>query len=162
MNPSEKKWLTKVFAVVLFAVGGSVWALQSGSGSMNTEPNKDTKLVWVLNNDAVDHEAGDVLVWADSTYDGVTVATTTSANSKLMAGVVPYGYTLPASGWGWMQVYGYHPAITVVVANSAGDCLGTSTTAEGTTVTTTVGACGAVALEATTSSTTVKGFIRSM
>lgn len=149
-----------ILMLALVGLAVSARAYQFGGGTTNTDEERNQELLWVLNADAVDHAAGSVVVWADSTYDGVTVATTTTANSKLMAGVVPYGYTLPASGWGWIQVKGYHPAIKVSVATSAGDGLSTSTTAEKTAVSTTAGAIWAVALEATTSSTTVKGFLK--
>lgn len=158
----KKKLFGPLLVLALSVAGASAWAYQFGSGTMNTDEERNQCLLRVLNADAVAHEAGDVLVWKDGTYDGLEVSTTTSANIRLIAGFVPYGYTLPASDWGWLQTCGYHPAITIAVANSAGDCLGTSTTAEATDVTTTAGACGAVALEATTSSTTVKGLIHRM
>ena len=149
-------------------LGSRVSAYQQGGAAGTTDAGRAVELLWVHNDDAVAHEAGDVVVWHDGSYDGIGVSTSVTANSSLVAGVVPYGYTLPASDWGFIQTHGYHPAITIAVANSAGDSLVTSTTAEAAGVatiaaaTTTVTAQVAVfatALEATTSSTTVKGFI---
>lgn len=158
----------------LFINTQRVVAYQLTSSGAITDASRNRVLIRVLNSDAVAHEVGDVLVWKDSTYDGVNVATTTTANNGLVAGVVALD-TLAASSEGWLQVSGYHSGVTIAVANAAGDSLVTSTTAEGATKYTIAMATGAaanqaaiatgvfgVALEATTSSTTVKALIRCM
>lgn len=172
MNLKEE--LKKVFKplaipLVVAAVslaGLTAWAYQFGGGSMNTAVERHQQLLWVYNTDAVAHEAGDVLVWADGSNDGLDVSTTSTFNNKLVAGVVPAGYTLPASNWGFVQTHGYHSGITVGSATAAGDMLATSATAESASVFTVADSSVthsagvfAIALEATTSSTTVKGFI---
>jgi hypothetical protein len=167
-----------VLFVVFLGLAGVVHARQGSGNATLTAGERNQTFVTVYNEDAVDHAAGSILVYKDGSYDGVSVSSTTTANNPLVAGVVPVGYTLPASGWGFVQISGYHSAIKIGVANSAGDLLGTSTTADkagvysvvGTTTTTGTAAkstdltasfgVAAVALEATTSSTTVKGFIK--
>lgn len=152
--------MKRLFSLLFIGMVGAapLMAGQSGSAGTATDPSRNAEYLWVLNADAVAHEIGDVVVFYDGTYDGIEVATTTSANSKLVAGIVAL-QDMPANGYGFVQVYGYHSGATIGVANSAGDCLGTSTTAEALGITTTVGACVATALEATTSSTTVKVLI---
>lgn len=127
----------------------------------------------VYNSDTDAKEVGDVVVWKDgSTFgDGMEITTTTTANNGLVAGVI-CEHTISGNGWGFVQTHGYHSGITIGVANSAGDSLVTSGTAEAAGVYSVLQATGtqasgeartfgvfAVALEATTSSTTVKGFI---
>jgi hypothetical protein len=156
-----KKLLTALFAL---SVSAAAFADQKvgPAAPYKLDATSHNLLVYVYNPDAVAHENGDVVVWYDgSLVDGLEVSTTTSASNKLVAGIV-YPDTIAAQSWGTVMVYGYHPAINIGVANSAGDCLGTSTTAEVTGITTTAGACVATALEATTSSTTVKGFVHRM
>lgn len=166
----------KVFLATLLAVGmltcgvfyQKVEAYQFTGISDNTDANRHRQLLWVYNSDDVAHENGDVVVWKDgSVADGLEISTTTSAQNSLVAGVVAPA-TIAASSWGFIQTHGYHSAITIGVANSAGDCLTTSTTGEAaelltlaiaTTTVTSQTSVFAVALEATTSSTTVKGFI---
>ncbi len=144
------------------------------SGPIGDIDNADRNATWafVYNNDTVAHEAGDVLVWADGSHDGLDVSSTTTANNGLVAGAVPSGQTLAASSWGWLQTSGYHPAITIGVANAAGDWLVTSSTPEAAGVYSVAQATGtstnesningafAVALAASTSSDTVKGFLK--
>lgn len=161
-----------LFAFVGLATVKSVSATHTNPSLSTTEAKRNANYVYVYNEDAADHEAGDVCIYvlpASATYPGLSVSTTTTANVARVAGVVPYGETLKASKWGRLQTYGYHPAVTIAVANSAGDGLITSTTAEAAgvlsiaTSTTTVTADHAVfgiALEATTSSTTVKTLLR--
>lgn len=155
-----KKLLSTLAIVLGLSVGlkADVWV---GGAGAQTDVTRNNKLVWVYNSDTVAHENGDVVVWFDGTTDGLEVSTTTTANSKLVAGVV-YPNTIEAQTWGSVMIYGYHPAVTIGVANAAGDCLGTSTTGEATGITTTADACVATALEATTSSTTVKAFVHRM
>ena len=138
-------------------------------------------LITVFNDDAVAHEVGDVVVWSDgSTHDdGIEITTTTTAHNNLVAGVVAL-YDIPGNSFGYIQTSGYHAAVTIGVANSAGDALVTSTTAEavgvfavtGTTTTTGTAVTIAevvrvfsvvgIALEATTSSSTVKVLLNRM
>ena len=144
---------------LLMALGFALLAgsAHAASGQFGDPTDTLNEYVTVLNADAVAHEVGDIVVWSD--LSTMTVSTTTSANLRNFAGVVAFK-DLAANGKGLIQTFGYHSAISIGVANSSGDCLGTSTTAEVAGVTTTAGACIAVALEATTSSTTVKGLIR--
>jgi hypothetical protein len=157
---------------VLFAIAPRVYATNSNPIMAADEARRNANYVTVYNEDTVAHEAGDVCIYvlpASATYPGLSVSTTSTANVVRVAGVVPYGETLAASSWGRLQVYGYHRAVTIAVANSEGDALVTSTTGEAAgvytlaTSTTTVGADKSVfgvALEATTSSTTVKALLR--
>jgi hypothetical protein len=151
--------------LVVFAafLGIAAIARADSSSGVNTltDGTRNLRLLVVHNTDAVDHAAGEVLVYKDDSYDGVDVSSTTSADNKLVAGVVPSGYTLPASGWGFIQTQGYHPAIKISVSNAAGDMLTTSTTSGQVKVNNSGTPATVVAktLEATTSSTTVKGFI---
>jgi hypothetical protein len=152
------------FAVAVFAAG-SVFAgsLDITNPGQTTDTAKYNKLLRVYNADTVAHENGDVVVWQYDAVYGLEITTTTSANNPLVAGVV-YPDTIAAGGWGTIMVYGYHPAVTIGVANASGDVLVTSTTGEATGVfnvaTTTMAYPVGIALEATTSSTTVKAFIR--
>lgn len=146
--------LSALLSVSAFAVAGV-----ANTAGFNGAPTDKNVVVKVYNADGVAHENGDVVEYVYNSSYGLAIATTTSASSKAVAGIV-YPDTIPANTFGTILIYGYHPAITIGVANSAGDCLGTSTTAEATGLTTTADACVAVALEATTSSTTVKGFVR--
>lgn len=167
--------MKNMFKALLFAMafGSGVSAFAANNPVISsTDYRRNAEYIRVYNEDAVAHEAGDVLIYvvpASATYDGLSVSTTSTAAVPRVAGVVPVGETLRASSWGRLQVYGYHPAITIAVANSAGDALVTSTTAEAAgvytlaTSTSTVGAdfgVFGVALEATTSSTTVAGLIK--
>jgi hypothetical protein len=87
------------------------------------------------------------------------VKLTAAADSRLVAGVAIGAIT--AGEWGLIQTHGYHSAIKIEVANSAGDALSSGSAAGKSKVDNTAGFDNfAVALEATTSSTTVKGFIR--
>jgi hypothetical protein len=150
------------FAVALFAassiLAGSVDITNPGR---TTDTGNYNKLLRVYNADTVAHENGDVVVWQyDATY-GIEITTDTVGSSTLVAGIV-YPDTIPAASFGTIMVYGYHPAITVGVATSVGSILGTSTTGEACGVVTAVGSVVATALEATTSSTTVKGFVNAL
>jgi len=165
--------LKKKLALAALALGLSVTAVRAYQDNPilgQLDSGRNHRHIEVLNADNVAHEVGDVLVWKDGTYDGIEVSSTTTANNGLVAGVV-CEREMPANGVGFIQVQGYHSAITIGVANSAGDSLVTSTTGEAAGVYSVAQATGtasgqsqvngvfAVALEATTSSTTVKGFI---
>lgn len=161
--------LFSVFTHVKHIEAYQTHAVLSGSSDAST----NALYVGVKNADDVAHEIGDVVVWNDGTDDGVEVTTTTTANHGLVAGVVALK-DIPASGLGLVQVAGYHSAVTVAVATSAGDTLVTSTTGEAATTYTLAMATGsltneattlgpfAVAFEATTTSTTVKAIIRAL
>ncbi len=155
-----KKLVASMFALVLGAVAFADTKVGDAVKD-RTDVTSHNLLITVKNVTASAVENGDVVLWKDGTIDGLEVEAAASANSKLVAGIV-YPNTIAAGAWGTVMVYGYHPAITIGVANSAGDCLGASGTAEATAVTTTAGACVATALEATTSSTTVKGLVHRM
>lgn len=166
------KFIKKIgFLLALMSIASSAHARFSNPALANTDEERNAVYEWVYNSDDVAHEAGDVVVYKDGTYDGVEISTTTTANNALVAGVVAYGETCAATSWCKIQVAGYHPAVTISVANSARDALVTSTTGEGAGVYSVAQATGtltgesasfgvfAVALEATTSSTTVKAFL---
>lgn len=143
-----------------------VHATESNPVMAQTDYRRNANYIRVYNEDDVAHEAGDVLIYvlpASATYDGLSVSTTTSASVGRVAGVVPVGETLKASSWGRLQTYGYHPAVTIAVANSEGAELITSSTGEAAGVYSSGAEHGivfATALEATTSSTTVKALIK--
>lgn len=166
----DKKLFAPLFVMAFSIAGLSAWAYQFGSGSMNTDEERHRQVLWVYNADNVAHEDGDVVVWTDgSLADGLEISTTSTANNGLVAGVCLGD--IPANSWGWLLTRGYHDSITIGVANSAGDALVTSSTAEAAGVYSVAQATGtssnqsntwgvfAVALEATTSSTTVKGIV---
>lgn len=146
----------KKFLAALGLLLGAVMSHAGAAGKFGDPADTVNEYLYVLNGDAVDHGVGSVMVWSDAS--AVTVSTTTSADKKTYAGVVAFN-TLPASGLGWIQVYGYHSAVKVGVATAAGDGIATSTTAGKAGVGTTAGAILGAFLEATTSSTTAKGFI---
>lgn len=169
-----KKLLAKYWSMgfAFLFVGVLILALNKKSEATNSNPImaqtsalKNANFASVFNQDAVAHAAGSVVIYSSATvatYPGLSVSTTTTANNPRIAGVVVG--TLPASGWGIIQTYGM-ASVKIAVANSVGDPLATSTTAEQAGVetiavsTTTVGADRAVlgiALETTTSSTTVR------
>lgn len=150
-----------LMALGLLLGASSLFAAQGGSAGAATDPSNRAEYRWVLNNDAVAHSVGDVVVYKDASPYGVVVETTTSANVKTVAGVVAIN-SLPASGYGWIQIYGYHSAINVKTTTTAGDCLGTYTTAGSMGTTSTAGACFATAFTTTGTSTTVRGMIHAM
>lgn len=161
--------LSALFGIALFC-GNTALAYQGGGASQETDAARNQVLLRVYNADLVEHTEGTVVVWKDGTYDGLEVSTTATANSGLVAGVVPDGYTLPAADWGFIQTRGYHPAIKVQESTTAGYTLVTSTTGEKAGIYTVAQSTGTaatearvngqfgVALEASTSGT-VKGFI---
>lgn len=129
------------------------------AGAFGDPTDTLNQYVYVENADAVAHEVGDIVVWSD--ISTMKVSTTASASDNLVAGVVAHN-DLPASGKGFIQTYGYHPGVTVGVATAVGDMLVTSTTEEAAGVNNS-GEATAVfgsATEVTTTSTTVKCFIR--
>jgi hypothetical protein len=159
---------SKLLILGLLAAVSGLWvsslqipsvAYQFSPINNQTDAARHAQYLVVRNTDDVAHEVGDVVVWKDSTNDGVDISTTTTAGDKLVAGVVALN-DIPASSWGFIQTHGYHSGITVDVATAARDLLKASGTAEASTVDNTLaGGTFAVCLEATTSSTTVKGFL---
>jgi hypothetical protein len=144
--------------------------LQNPIGSA-TDPAINAEYINVRNADNVTHEVGTVVVFkANATYPGVDITTTTTANNSRVAGVIA-NYDCAASASCLVQVSGYHSAVFVGVATSTGDALVTSTTGEYASVYTLAQATGTasgeatsrgvfgIALETTTSSTTVKALI---
>lgn len=162
--------LSALFGIALFC-GSVALAYQGGGASQQTDAARNQVLLRVYNADAVEHTEGTVVVWYDgTTADGLEVSTTVTANNGLVAGVVPDNYTLPASGWGFIQTSGYHPAIKIQETATAGYTLVTSTTGEKAGIYTVAQSTGTAATESrvngsfgvaleTTSGSTVKGFI---
>lgn len=153
--------MRRILVALMFAVSTSMVAadVRVGPAVVDRDDVKQNNiLITVKNTSGSAVENGDLVIWKDGTLDGLEVSSTATANSKLIAGVV-YPSTIADGAYGTIMVYGYHPAIELSAANTAGDCIGTSTTAEEGAPTTTVGACIATALETTASSTTVKGFV---
>lgn len=161
----------KKFLLSLIAVAGLAYYVSAEPSTIGRidDASRNATYLTVYNEDVVDHEAGDVLIYkSGGTYPGLSVSTTTSANDSKVAGVVPSGTTLAASSWGLMQVSGYHSGVTIGVSVSTGDALVTSTTgeaagkfaiADGTTTATAQTAVFGVALE-TTSGSTCKAIIK--
>lgn len=163
-----------ILGPVLALIVGTAISLHAAYGNSVmsvTDGESTAEYVDAYNADNVTHEIGDVVVYAaGSTYD-LQITTTTTGNNGLVAGVIA-GYDCEAGRICRVQVRGYHPAVTIAVANAAGDSLVTSTTGEaagvysiaqstgiaGSNQAQTFGVFG-VALEATTSSTTVKAFL---
>lgn len=151
-----KKFLLALAAVL---VAGTVSADQVlNVAGFKGAPTDKNILVEVYNADSNAVENGDVVSYTYSATKGLAITDTTSAADPKVAGIV-YPNTIAAGAYGTIMVYGYHPAVTIAVANDDGALLGTSTTAEATGIVTAVGSVVAVALEATTSSTTVKAFV---
>lgn len=105
----------------------------STSGSINlTDGSMNIQKVWVYNQDAVVHTVGSLMCYvpsASATYPGLSVSTTVTSNSGLVAGVV-VDATLPANGWGWIQTRGYTDDLKITGTIVVGDGLITTTTAE--------------------------------
>lgn len=124
-----KVWLFNA-ALLLSLMGAVAVHARSGSGdATETSGGRNVVKEWVYNSDANDHAAGAVVIYTSGggTYPGVSVTTTTSANSGLVAGVV-VDRTLPGNGWGFIQVTGYCATVNVDFDVTAGDTLVTSTT----------------------------------
>jgi hypothetical protein len=150
--------------------GSRVFAAYSNSVMNAVDGERTAEYVDVYNNDNVTHEVGDVVVLGtNSTYD-IQIATTATANNSLVLGVIA-GQDCAAASMCKVQTRGYHSGVTIGVANAAGDMLVTSTTGEAAGLYTIAMSSGTganqaiidgifgVALEATTSSTTVKAWL---
>lgn len=138
-----------------------VEAYQLTGISSNDDINRHRVLLWVYNAEASTALAnGTVVQWTDgSLVDGLEVIVAATADSNLVAGVAIGA--VAAVSWGFIQTHGYHSAIKVATATSAADALSVGSTAGQAKTSATAGLRQfAAALEATTSSTTVKGFIR--
>lgn len=123
----------------------------------------DGVYVRVKNGSAQALANGDVVIWDATDDDGITVDVTTSAGSKLVAGVIVDSIAI--GGYGRMQVWGYHPAVkvdggTTDVADAA--LIGTGEPAGYAYTTTTLGTVLGVMLEAKASQGTAKVFIKCM
>ena len=128
-------------------------------------PSAEAEAVYVRvkNGTAGTLNNGDVVIWDTTAADGITVNTTNSASSKYVAGVI--AETIPAGGYGKMQVYGYHGAVKVdggTTDVAAGDALGTGSATGYAFTTTTVGTVLGVALAGVTTVSTGKVFIKCM
>lgn len=133
-------------------------------------PESTAEYITVQNGAAEVLEVGDVVVFQIDTTYGIEVVETTTANNGLVAGVIAQK-DCAVGDTCVVQTRGYNGAVNVDVATSAGDTLVTSGTGEFSTVYTVAQSTGtsanqsraagpfAVALEATTSSTTVKAFL---
>lgn len=164
-----KKSKRRVFLSTLLIVGlisfgmlskRDLMAYQFTGISTNTDSGRHRELLWVFNAEASTALAnGDVAQWFDGTYDGVEVKIGADADSNLVAGVAIGA--IAAQSWGFIQTRGYHSAIKIEVSNAAADALSIGSADGKAKVSSTAGMRQfAVALEATVSSTTVKGFIR--
>lgn len=155
-----KKSLVGAIALSLLALG--VGAYQQNTIGSNLDPGIGNRtLLWVYNAEASTALAnGDSVIYYDGTLaDGLEVKLCSAGDEKLVAGVAIGAVT--AGTFGFIQTHGYHSAIKVTVATTAGDALSTSSTSGKAKVDASAGFDNfAVCLEATTSSTTVKGFIR--
>jgi hypothetical protein len=136
-------------------------AYQFRAISQDTDAGRHAQLLWVRNSESSTAFAnGDVIAWYDGTVaDGLETKLVAAADSRTVAGVAIGA--VAAGSWGFIQTHGYHSAIKIEVANSAFDALSSGSAAGKAKVDNTAGMDNfGIALEATTSSTTVKGFIR--
>lgn len=118
---------------VTTAISTGVKALINNPIGAQTDPQINAEYVNARNSDNVAHEVGDVVVWKDSTYDGIDISTTTTAANPLVAGVVAFadmGVSGAATQYGLIQVYGYNSTVATDTNVAAGDVLITDTTAE--------------------------------
>lgn len=104
---------------------------------------------------------GDIVIWDATDDDGISVDTATAVNNVLVAGVMCE--TVAAGAYGKMQVFGLHTAVkldggTTDIADSA--VIGTGAVAGYGEAATAVGAVVGVALQAVTTKTTGKVFIK--
>jgi len=106
--------------------------------------------------------AGDVVIWDPTAIDGVSVNTTTDADSKYVAGVIIE--TIAAGAYGRMQVSGLHTAVKIdggTTDVAAASLLSTSAVAGyANTATGTVGTILGHAPVAVTTKTTGKCYIK--
>lgn len=164
MNSKKLVFLSALLATSLFTTAvfqKKVEAYQFASISSDTDAGRHSMLLWVRNAEASTALAnGTVCQWTDgSVADGLEVIIAATADSNLVAGVATGA--VAAGKYGFIQTHGYHSAIKVATATTAADALSVGSTAGQAKTSSTAGMRQfAVALEATTSSTTVKGFIR--
>lgn len=123
----------------------------------------DGVYVRVKNGSAQALANGDVVVWDSTEKDGISVNVTTSADSKLIAGVILE--SIAVGEYGKMQIWGYHSAVkvdggTTNVADGA--LVGSGGAAGYAYTTTTLGAVLGVMLEAEEAQGTAKVFIKCM
>ena len=161
--------ITALFGLgVLFGVMSLASARQNNPITSNEDPTSTADYLWVYNADNVSHSTGSVVAVVTNATYGIAIATVSTAQSATVAGVVAPD-ACAATSMCFIQIYGYNSGVKIGVANSLGDLLVTSTTGEKAGIYSVASATGtanlndgifAVALEATTSSTTVKAFIR--
>ena len=147
-----------ILAIALMSVAVSiVFAL----GIQQIKPAITSEVVttYVYNGSGGSLANGDVVVWVVGTSSN-TVTTTVTAANKNVAGVVIKD--IADGECGYIQIYGYNPAIKVSTMIGVGDLLGTSDTAKKATSSSTLGSVFGVSYETKTDSTTVKGFIKAM
>lgn len=157
---SKTAWLALALTLGIVGSAVSVKAFQASGASGRDDAARHAEYLWVRNSEASTALAnGDVVEWYDgTTVDGLEVKLGSTGDQKLVAGVAIGA--VAAGEWGFIQVRGYHSAIKIATANSAGDGLSIGATSGKAKSDNTAGMDNfGVALEATTSSTTVKGFI---
>ncbi len=166
---NEKMSKFRVFLSSLLVAGLLSFGIQSQKAqayqftaiSANDDAGRHRELLWVYNAEASTALAnGDTCQWFDGTLaDGLEVKIGATEDSNLFAGV-SIG-AIPATTWGFIQTRGYHSAVKIEVSNSAADALSIGAADGKSKVSATAGMRQfGVALEATTSSTTVKAIIR--
>ena len=159
------------FLLASFSAGLNLSYGAYGSAIMSaTTPESTAEYISMYNADNVTHEVGDVVVFGTNSTYGIAITTITTANYSRVAGVIA-GQDCASGQICLVKTHGYDGAVTVSVATTAGDALVTSTTGEAAGVYSISQATGtaageavsagvfAIALESTTSSTTVKAFL---
>ena len=145
--------LKKIALILILALAIAVPSfVQAGSavitgGLRRTDPPTITMQVCNTSGTGVTLAAGDVVVWDISTDAnfGVDVTTTTTADIAYVAGVIDQ--TIAYNAYGRMIVYGYCSHVHVAGTVTAGDNIGTSTTAGKGATTTTANVTYATAME---------------
>ena len=86
--------------------------------------------------------AESIVVWDVGNDDGVTVTTTTTSGDSTVAGIISVAaltqdtvsntaaQDVGKDNWTWLQTYGYAQVRVLGRINTAGDAMGTSTTAD--------------------------------
>ncbi len=118
--------------VAILGLAGVAEARMASGDKVLTSGGRNAEYLEVYNEDNVAHEVGDVVVYKDGSYDGVSISTTASRNNALVAGVVAFK-DIPAASWGIIQIAGYNSTVTCDTSVSAGDSLITSATGEAST-----------------------------
>lgn len=112
-------------------VGDKTQASEVSSIGPSTEYRRNIGRLWLYNNDNSDRGPGEVVCYSSgSAFTGIEVGTCVSYANPLVAGVIPYGSTLTARSYGWVQISGYHPAVVVASNCVRGGYLVSSATNE--------------------------------